>query len=82
MDTSSDAGDLASWIMTELEGRPATYDLNDDGLESERLLVHGWAEEWYTVVTGIPGNDYLVISPLRSLVEPGEIPQRFTLAVT
>jgi len=82
MDTSTNSADLADLIMTELEGRPATYDLNDDGLDSERLLVHGWAEDWYTVVTGIPGNDYLVISPLRSLAEPGEIPQRFTLAVT
>jgi hypothetical protein len=73
--------DMVSGVMTELEGKPATFDLNNTGTEIERLLVHGWAEDWYTVVTGIEGNDYLVISPLRSLVEPNAIPQRWSLVV-
>jgi hypothetical protein len=66
---SDDQGDYVDNIMSELEGRPVTWNFNNAGTTYERLLIHGWAKSWETVVSSIAGNDYLSISPLRGLAE-------------
>jgi hypothetical protein len=66
---ASTDGDYVDHLMAQIEGGPAVFDLNNTSGEIERLLVQGWASDWYTTVTGLPDLDLLVISPLRGLAE-------------
>jgi hypothetical protein len=61
--------DYVDAIMSRIDGTPAVFDMNNPGTDIERLLVLGFASDWYTTVTGIDGLDLLVISPLRGLAE-------------
>jgi len=62
-------GDLLDQVLTDLEGINASFDFNRVGTTTiSRLQVHGWAESWSTIVTGLSGTETLSIS-MRSLVE-------------
>jgi len=61
-------GDVVDQVLHELEGREVSFDFNAPNTEIARLQVHGWAETWSTVVTGLSDLDTLQIG-MRSLVE-------------
>lgn len=62
------SGDLLDQVLTELEGVDASFDFNSTGTSYSRLQIHGWAENWSTIVTGFADQDTMSIS-MRSLVE-------------
>jgi len=69
LDDDAADGDEVNDIITDLSGKPVTWDFNSSTTDDSRLLVHGWPENWRTDVTGLPGNDRLVIRPMRGLAE-------------
>jgi len=63
-----DTGDEAASVLADVLHEPATWNLNCDDTNYERLIVQGWARKTKIKTTGLPGNDHIQLD-LLSLSE-------------